>query len=360
MQGILVELEGLIRDGKEGDKLPTIRELVKRYNCNQAEVQAALLDLKHRDLIQSHVGRGTFIKHSRSGSNNARSETKSRILLMQKQAVMARGVQAMARISELFEASGFECIQLVYRNLDELTSLVRQMPGFDGFVLSTRFSNVPAQLLGYLQSNSKAVVLDGHAVGGLDIDCVGTKWREAIDVAVAKLCNLGHSRISLLAPRMELRPMLEAKDHFISLGRWGVVGEAGKNVALFDHSDASEEHISENLNTCGVVASGPATAVIVMGLFDGRTLLSALRKNGLTPGKDISVVVLGSNDVFFEHLDLFDTVGGSAEDASQLVFDLVRARLEGREIDSRLHFLEVSGIDRGSCCEAQMIEERTV
>lgn len=353
MQGILVELEGLIRHGKEGDKLPTIRELVKRYNCNQSEVQAALLDLKHRNLIQSHVGRGTFIKQNTSGGNGARSETKSRILLMQKQSVMARGVQAMARISELFEEGGFECMQLIYRNLDELTSLVRQMPEFDGFVLGTRYSNVPAQLLGYLQSNSKAVVLDGHAVGGLDIDCVGTKWSEAIDMAVAKLHDLGHTRISLLAPEIELRPMREAKDHFISLGRWGVVGGADKNFAMFDHSHASQEHISERLRKCGVEASGTATAVIVMGLFDGRTLLSALRQNGLTPGKDISVIVAGSNDVFFEHLDLFDTVGGGAEEASQLVFDLVRARLEGEDIHSRQHFLTVSGVDRGSCCKAK-------
>lgn len=351
MQSVLVELGNLIRDGEAGDKLPTIRELAKKHHCNQADVQAAFSELKRQDLIESHVGRGTFIKEPQSNNSDLQTKTVGRILLMQKQDVMARGVQAMAGIAERAEQNGLDCMQVIYRNLIELSDNVRQMPKFDGFVLSTRFSIVPAQLLGYLRSRSKAVVLDGHAVGGLDIDCVGTNWSTAVDMAVAKLLNLGHRNISLLAPNTDLRPMLMAKDHFESLGHWGIVKRSKTSVRLFDYSDASVDQISDCLEKCDATASGSTTAVIVLGLFDGRTLLSALKQNDLTPGKDISIIVLGTNDVFFEHLDVFDTIGGYARDTSDIVFELIKERLDGVDTGRRLHFLEVSEVDRGSCCK---------
>jgi putative molybdopterin biosynthesis protein len=52
-----------ILDGKfsPGDRLPSIREMTRRWNCTPGTVQRAYQELVHQNLIISHVGQGTQV-----------------------------------------------------------------------------------------------------------------------------------------------------------------------------------------------------------------------------------------------------------------------------------------------------------
>ena len=53
-------LEDLARNARAGDRLPPIRDLMRRFGVSQVSGQRAFQALRSRDLIASEVGRGTF------------------------------------------------------------------------------------------------------------------------------------------------------------------------------------------------------------------------------------------------------------------------------------------------------------
>jgi DNA-binding GntR family transcriptional regulator len=53
-------LEELAGQARPGDRLPPIREFMRRFGVSQVVVQRAFDRLKERGLIDSQVGRGTF------------------------------------------------------------------------------------------------------------------------------------------------------------------------------------------------------------------------------------------------------------------------------------------------------------
>ncbi|HET7864230.1 MAG TPA: GntR family transcriptional regulator, partial [Burkholderiaceae bacterium] len=57
-------LEQLAQGAQVGERVPTIRELMRRFQVSQAAVQEAFRIMKARGLIDSQVGRGTFFRTS--------------------------------------------------------------------------------------------------------------------------------------------------------------------------------------------------------------------------------------------------------------------------------------------------------
>ena len=57
-------LESLAHEAQAGDRLPPIRDLMRRFGASQMVVQRVFQNLKDRGLIESQVGRGTFVLHS--------------------------------------------------------------------------------------------------------------------------------------------------------------------------------------------------------------------------------------------------------------------------------------------------------
>ena len=53
-------LEALITNAREGQRLPTVRSLMREFGVSQMVVQRAFQALKGRGLISAHVGRGTY------------------------------------------------------------------------------------------------------------------------------------------------------------------------------------------------------------------------------------------------------------------------------------------------------------
>ena len=102
-------LDELARDARPGDRLPPIRDLMRRFGASQMVVQRAFQGLKARGLIASQVGRGTFFRAEggpatvlagpRAGTGaNARSSPAVRsVLLLRRSISIVRTSPCLAR-----------------------------------------------------------------------------------------------------------------------------------------------------------------------------------------------------------------------------------------------------------------------
>lgn len=357
MNELISNLEAFVRAGKPGDRLPTVRELIRQYDAPQTAVKQALADLRERNLITSHVGRGTFIADGEAVLGPAATQ-QTRILLLTKQGVMPRGSQAMQSLDELFAKDGFSPIQIIYRNFDDLHEILSKSPPFDGCILGTRFSIVPVSLLTSLKKLARVVLIDGSIVSGLDVDCVGIDWADALDVAVEKLVSIGHRRIMLLATDSQARPMTQAKRHFASLIRWGVVEGDERSLVLVENSGRRDTEVAADVlqklrERASQITKRDYTAIITLGLFDGVSVLKGLETLGIGVPDGVSVIALGTNDIFLEHLDFLTTAGSSGSAAVALLRNLMRERLEDAPADFATHYLPVELIERKSCSPAE-------
>ena len=87
-------------------------------------------------------------------------------------------------------------------------------PDFDAAVLQSHYDSIPIRLLNLLKQKTKALVVDGHTVSGVDIDRVGTDWEDALELAVQHLCDLGHRSFGLLSINTMAQPVLAARRAF--------------------------------------------------------------------------------------------------------------------------------------------------
>ena len=61
---IMTELRSLIGQLDDGARLPTVRDLMRRFSASQNTVQEALRELREAGHLTSQVGRGTFVTKS--------------------------------------------------------------------------------------------------------------------------------------------------------------------------------------------------------------------------------------------------------------------------------------------------------
>lgn len=69
---ILNHMESLIQNGeyKEGDKFPSIRDFIHRYNCNKSTIIRALEELEKQHMVYSIPKSGYYVVKRKNNSNN--------------------------------------------------------------------------------------------------------------------------------------------------------------------------------------------------------------------------------------------------------------------------------------------------
>jgi DNA-binding transcriptional MocR family regulator len=60
-EGPLAELEAAVLAGQPGDRLPSVRDLMRRHGAGPQTVQRAVRELARRGLVDARPGRGTFV-----------------------------------------------------------------------------------------------------------------------------------------------------------------------------------------------------------------------------------------------------------------------------------------------------------
>jgi hypothetical protein len=333
-------LEELARDARPGDRLPTIRELMRRFGASQMLVQRAFQNLKARGLIESQVGRGTYFRAH--GSRPAAAATASSrldaaersrpaavksVLLLRRSISIARGRVLVEGLQRRLAADGHRVLELSYTDPDHALTVLKGLPRFDACVVQSTYKTIPIGLLAALKEKSDVLAVDGAALVGADVEAVGTEWGEPLAAAVALLQQHGHLRIGFATTSHPFLATQLGRRRFEYL-RKTLIGVELQEIAVpllpdEDYAATLAGMLKTSLGTAGHL---PFTALVVWGIEDGAKFRSLLSDIGIAIPAALSVVLLGRTDLVNEHADFFHTVGCSVSDQVETLHRAIHAR----------------------------------
>lgn len=333
-------LEELARTARPGDRLPTIRELMRRFDASQTRVQRAFRQLKDRGLIDSQVGRGTFFVGAvgtpgvpaavprrppapRPAAAGGRS-----VLLLRRSVSIMRGRALIDGLQSRFASEGCRVLELSYTDAEHARMVLDGLPRFDACVVQSTFKTIPIELLGALRERSDVLAVDGAALVGTDVESVGTEWGEPLAIAVERLCGRGHRRIAFATTTHPFLATELGRRRFESLCR--ARADVAFEPMLLPHLPDDPAYLAALVDAlrAGRDASGRprSGALVAWGVEDGARFRAELAESGIAVPSALSVVLLGRTDLVNEHADFFETVGCSIADQIATLHQAIHAR----------------------------------
>jgi DNA-binding LacI/PurR family transcriptional regulator len=330
-------LEDLARDAQPGERLPTIRELMRRFGVSQMIVQRAVSNLKARGLIAAEVGRGTYfrggdVRGNAEGATPAvpaapRTPAVRSVLLLRRSISIARGRVLVESLQRRFAADGHRVLEVSYTDPDHARAVLRGLPRFDACVIQSTYKPITIELLAALREKSEVLAVDGMALMGTDVEAVGTEWGEPLSEAVALLAERGHRRIAFAATS---QPLLATQ---LGLRRFEHLRATATDLQLEllsvphlpddQYESALAAMIAASKDGAGRL---PFTALVAWGVENGAKFRALLSEIGTEVPRDLSVVLLGRTDLSNEHAEFFHTIGCSVEDQADALQRAVAAR----------------------------------
>jgi len=328
-------LEALLRDrvaaAEHGERLPTVRTMMREYRVGQATIQAALARLARQGLLQLQVGRGTFVQRpvprARAGFDGAR------VLLLSPRRQTERSYAVARRLQAEFAARGARCVQIIYERIDEALGLLDPDRRFDACVLQSYFDPLPLRLIAFLRERTGALCVDGARLAGVDVDAVASDWRGAIDLAMERLRAAGHQRIGLVAWPGAVPPLQGVRQHFASLRR--CLDGSPQTMPTVELESAPQPGHAVRAEMAAALkrivmprAGGPTALLIWGGGAHAGELRHALKTAGRGPRSASSVLLLCHVDRPEEHGDHFACAGSVSAQAADEIVGLIAWRFE--------------------------------
>lgn len=324
-------LDELARDARPGDRLPPIRDLMRRFGASQMVVQRAFQGLKARGLIASQVGRGTYFRGDGApaivgAGAGPRSLVRS-VLLLRRSISIVRGRVLVEGLQRRFTADGHRVLEVSYTDPDHARTVLKGLPNFDACVVQSTFKTITIDVLAALREKTDVLAVDGAALAGTDVDAVGMEWGEPLAAAIALLRQQGHSRIAYATTS---HPFLASQ---LGLRRFEYLQNTLAGIEL---QAITVPHLPDENYEAGLVEMVKAsldaagwprfTALVAWGIEDGAKFRRLLSDAGLGIPSSLSVVLLGRTDLANEHADFFDTVGCRVADQIEYLYQAITAR----------------------------------
>jgi DNA-binding LacI/PurR family transcriptional regulator len=351
-QNLLNSLEDLIERSDHGTRLPTVRELMRQYGVGQTTVQDVFSLLKEKGQISAQVGRGSYVVKEGSGEltaarrslNTTPSDSPRNILILSNSSMNERCARVQNAIIEQVKAKDGHVMQISYHDTDHLLDILKSIPSFDGTILQSHYEVIPVRLLAMLQAKTRALVVDGHTVSGVDVDRMGIDWEEALSLSLDHLVGNGRRRIALVSLDSSSQPILSVRRFFHRQRMWGPTPIETELVTLADL-----QHPTQNVTGAMHSALDDLTdhagklkveALICVGISDGMGVAEVLRERALMQTNQLDVVLLGHIDVPTEHLDQFTISGGRYSDGANALVEIIENRLADPKLAPQIVYLD--------------------
>jgi len=318
-----------IATGQPGDRLPTVRALMRQFGLSQAKVQKELDHLRDSGGIVSGVGRGTFIGRSTAAPLPAPAPptTLARsVLFLRRSEGLRRGRLVLDALQRRFAADGCQTLEVSYSDARHACRVLRSLPRFDGCVIQSSFEMIPVDMLAAARARADALAVDGAWLIGTDLDAVGFEWGEPVERAVALLRRSGHRSIALATTAARFL----AND--LGLRRYeGLRERLHPEATLHSPLLVTEPPHANYLAalTDAVCAerqpdgSLPFTAIIVWGVESGSMLRAALAASGIVTPEQLSIILLGRIDIPEEADGFFNLIGYAASDQCDGLYEAI-------------------------------------
>lgn len=334
-------LEQLAHEAHPGDRLPTIRELMKRFGTSQMLVQRAFQGLKDRGLIDSQVGRGTYFRGAGAWTTAPSADSErprvplagsapppvKSVLLLRRSISIARGRVLLEGLQRRLAAEGHRVLELSYTDPDHALTVLKGLPRFDACVVQSTFKAIPIALLAALRDKCEVLAVDGAALVGADVEAVGTEWGEPLAAAIAQLVQKGHRRIAYATTAHPFLATQLGQRRFEAL-QGTLLGVELTEITqdLLPHEDYTTRLVQQLQARAVGDGALPFTALVAWGIEDGALFQRLLAQAGIAVPARLSVVLLGRTDLANEHADFFDVVGCSVADQVEALHGAIAAR----------------------------------
>ena len=351
-------LERLCAQARTGDRLPTVRSLMREFGVSQGVVQRALQGLKDRGLIAAEVGRGTYFLAA-DGSDPgtpkpaapqpAPSRTRS-VLVLRRSASVARGRALVEQLQALLQADGHSVLEVAYTDPEHARAALQGLPRFDACVLQSTFKAIPTELLWAVRHRAEVVAVDGLALVGMDVESVGTEWGEPLEAAVDNLQAAGHRAIAFAQSAHALLPTQLGLRRLTALQlRRTALQLSSLPVPLLPGTGYEDALVQAWTQRWPAGAPGAPTALVAVGIDDGARLRERLHAAGLGVPQRLSVVLLGRTDITAEHAGFFDTIGCTVADQAASLHAAIVARWSDPQRPHAVHLIPLARRAGRSC-----------
>ena len=360
---IFEELQTLIGQLDDGARLPTVRDLMKRFSASQNIVQTALNDLRASGQLSSHVGRGTFVAKGNGDTGRTTARAPGRLyvretlpastdnqfnsyLMLSSSRLNERSVLVQNGIQSTLSADNINVVQMSYQNSNQVLEILRNAPKFGAAILQSHFETIPVRLLNMLQEKSDVIVADGHSLSGIDIDRVGTDWTEAMDDAIEHLVSLGHRKFGMVTIDGNGQPILAARRYFTRLSNWQGTSIKLHPPLTLKNMSYPTQPVTEPMTTLikdlmSNEGKLPFSALIVLGISDGAGVRQCFENLSINVPDDLSVHILGHCDVPSEHYGFFSMSGTNYRDAIADLTRSVRERVKHPVMQPQISYLPI-------------------
>lgn len=346
-------LAGLARAAQPGDRLPTVRELMRRFGVSQMVVQRAIEALKARGLIEAQVGRGTYFRAGADappapGAAAARAPALRAVLLLRRSIGIVRGRVLLEGLQRRYAEAGQRVLEVSYTDPEHARTVLKGLPHFDAGVVQSSFKTITIDLLAALREKCDVIAVDGAALVGADVEAVGMEWGEPLARAVELLRAQGHRRIAFASTTHPFLATQLAQRRFEALREDAALALHAIGVPCLPDEDYAGALIERLRTHAGADGRLPFSALVVWGIEDGAALRDRLAQAGWPVPEALSVVLLGRTDLVNEHGGFFTTVGCRVADQIEQLHAAIAARWADPARPYAVHLIPVTQRDGDS------------
>lgn len=325
-------LKSLAATAQPGDRLPTVRSLMRDFKMSQPGVQRALQALKEEGLVDAQVGRGTFFVGGSAGHRAANMRSlpqKGRsVILLRRPSATQRARLVMDRLQAMVADGGDMTLEVGYSDADHARRVLQSLPRFDACVIQNSFEQMPVEMLAALRRKSDNVIVDGAWLVGTDVDAVGFEWGRPVERAVHLLSTGGHQHIHYITTANCFLANELGLHRYRQMREEAPCGTQLRAPNLLPSLPSREFELAvlERLAAIAREPGGERRGVLVWGVESGERLRAGLYARGIRVPEDISIILLGRSDVESEREGFFHLIGYSAQEQAETLYARLKSR----------------------------------
>lgn len=327
------------REFAPGSKIPSLRELSQAFGVSHALVQQAVRVLVAEGLLESEIGRGTFVPSSPIAAKTVALVLPS--LAPEHMRDIISGVKA-----GLGENSYRLLLQVADNDYGDQLEMVAGLTDAlvaGAIVYPPPYAKYAAQLSELVEDRRLPMVLVDTELPGLEVDAITTHRSELGRKAIEHLLAFGHTRIGILDKDVD-----STSENLMREGMAQAFCGAGLDFASIPRAQLSRGADAQTLFGQFLEENKDLTAVVATD--DGVTtrLIKTMRKTGLVIPKDLSLVALGDIKAY-ELLDpAITAVAQPHEEIGRVAAERLLQRLTGDTSPAQATWLQPRLICRES------------
>ncbi len=312
-----------------GTRVPTIRDVAARFSISQFSVQRAFESLKEEGLLQSFVGRGSFISGSEQSHPTDVESRGARVLIVSHSTPSSRGTDITSHLQAALLEGGHKPICVSYTDVSDLHDLLGK-GGFGVCVLQPRRSILPVEVLALLKSKARHMIVEGRQLELLDVDVIVRNRAKSIALALRHLRELGHENIGLVTERLDAAAGYGEIENLYTQSFTASKDQPEPlilrvNGATIDAGGSKEIGAALTEELSGRTTN--PSAYIVSGRFKTGDIREGFSMAGLDVPSDVSVVHLRAHEAPNGKKARLTTVGRRADHVANEIVDMVNWRL---------------------------------